>query len=235
MDRVQGTPRCIVFAILATLATNPVAGQEQQQLQLQPGDVETSASRIFTLVEGTGIGHSHGVEAKLSSGKLVLGARINAGRFVFDMQSFDADTQRARKAVGLKGKTAGWMRKQVNKEIHGSKILNSTAFPSATFDIVSATPIGTQEESGSPAYELAGNLTLRDVTRPITVRVLVEDTKGWHHVKGQFSFKQSDYGIKPLSKGLGAMGVADELTVFGDLFVAPTTASLASFRQLKRR
>lgn len=233
MARISSTSRFVLaILVFAAVGAHPVDGQEQP---LRPGDLETDASRVFTFVKGTGMGHDHGVEAKLTSGRLVLGARAKAGQLVFDMKSFDADTPRARKTVGLKGKTAGWMRKQVNKEIHGSKILNSTAFPSARFDIVSAIPIGTDEESGNPAYELAGNFTLRDVTRPITVRVLVEDSKGWHRINGQFSFQQSDYGIKPLSKGLGAMGVADELTVIGELWVAPTAESLASFRRLERR
>jgi hypothetical protein len=39
-------------------------------------------------------------------------------------------------------------------------------------------------------------------------------------LQGSFSILQSDYGITPFSKALGAVGVADRLTISGDLRVA---------------
>lgn len=39
------------------------------------------------------------------------------------------------------------------------------------------------------------------------------------HVRGRFAVLQTQYGIKPFSKGLGAIGVADELQIWGDLWV----------------
>ncbi|MEM8944995.1 MAG: YceI family protein [Planctomycetota bacterium] len=181
------------------------------------------------------MGHSHGMEARLSRGHLVPGANRNAGQLVIDMKSFDADTPLARQVVGIKGESANWMRKQVSKEMHGSKVLNSSTFPIATFDIASCTSVGVSREAGLPSYELAGNLTLCGQTKTITIPVTVEQSNDWLHLTGRFSFKQSDFGIKPLSKGFGAIGVADELTVFGDLWIAPTAESLASMRGLKQR
>ncbi len=48
-----------------------------------------------------------------------------------------------------------------------------------------------------------------------------EMAKGWLHIRGSFNIKQTDYGIKPYSMALGAIGVADTLKIDGDLFVAP--------------
>ena len=208
-----------------------------QRQTTRPGELNTDASRVFTFVEGTGMGHSHGVEAKLSSGSLVLGVSDNAGQLVFDMKTFDADTPLARKVVGLNGTSANWMRKQVTKEIHSNKILHSSEFPTSTFEIASSMPItnGNENETGLPAYELVGRLTLRGETKTVRFPVTVQQTKGWMHVTGRFSFKQSEFGIKPLSKGLGAIGVADKLTVFGDLWIAPTPESLASMQSLQGR
>ena len=39
---------------------------------------------------------------------------------------------------------------------------------------------------------------------------------------GNFSLLQTDYGIKPFTTALGAIGVADRLTIYGDLWVANT-------------
>jgi hypothetical protein len=42
------------------------------------------------------------------------------------------------------------------------------------------------------------------------------------NVRGNFTIKQTSFGITPYSKAFGAIGVADELKIYGDLFVAPT-------------
>jgi hypothetical protein len=39
------------------------------------------------------------------------------------------------------------------------------------------------------------------------------------HLRGRFSLVQSQFGITPYSTALGAIGVADELKVWGDLWV----------------
>ena len=62
---------------------------------------------------------------------------------------------------------------------------------------------------------------LHGTTRPLEFVADVELVKGWQHAGGAFTILQSDYGIKPYSKMLGAVGVADKLEIFGDLYVAP--------------
>ena len=226
-----------LFLLLLLVHPNHATAQQQadQRQTTRPGDLNADASRVFTFVEGTGMGHSHGMEAMFSQGRLVLGANEKAGQLVIDMKSFDADTPLARNVVGLKGKSGDWTRKQVAKEMHGSKILHSSEFPTANFDIASCKPLGVAKETGLPSYQLTGTLTLRGVTNPITFPVTVKQEKGWLRVNGRFSFKQSDFGIKPLSKGFGAIGVADQLTVYGDLWIAPTAESLASMQNLLLR
>ena len=53
-------------------------------------------------------------------------------------------------------------------------------------------------------------------------RFLTEAIKsdGYVHLRGSFSIAQTDYGITPFRKVLGAVGVADRLTIWGDLWVA---------------
>ena len=40
------------------------------------------------------------------------------------------------------------------------------------------------------------------------------------HLRGGFTLLQSQFGITPFTKAFGAVGVADELKVYGDLWVA---------------
>src|SRR5438067_1391208 len=62
-------------------------------------EVDVSASRVYVKVGiATRLGHEHGVEGNLKSGKLTPGGE---GELIFDMTSFMADTAEARKRVGL--------------------------------------------------------------------------------------------------------------------------------------
>jgi hypothetical protein len=196
--------------------------QEKTIAGPQPADVQTEASRVYIFVEKTGLGHQHGVEAKLSSGTLVLGAEENAGQLVFDMTSFDADTGAARKYVGLSGTTDASTRQAVNSNMRGSAVLNVAKYPTATFQIASAKPTGKTTSRGLPTYELKGAFTLHGTTQPLSVVADVEQTRGWLHLRGSFLIKQSSYGITPYSKAFGVIGVADPLKIYGDLYVAPT-------------
>ena len=226
-----------VLLCVVTLATS-LHGQQpggRRQLSPMPGTVDVASSRVFTFVKGTGVGHSHGMEAKLLKGHLHLGATRNAGQFVIDMKSFDADTPTARKAVGLKGKTAKWMRKQVRKEMLGKKILDAASFPEATLVIDSCTPKTRANEKGIATYQLAGTLTLRGVTNPISFPITAQQVDNAIRVAGNYKFKQSDFGIKPLSKGFGSIGVTDEVAVLGEIRIAPTAESLASLQSLQMR
>lgn len=196
--------------------------QEASAPTYKPADVQTQASRVYVFVDKTGLGHQHGVEAKLLSSTLVLGADQNAGKLVFDMNSFDADTPAARKYVGLSGTTDAGTRSAVNKNMKGSAVLNVARYPTATFDIASAIPIGKTSSKGLPVYEFKGNFTLHGTTRPLAITAEVEQARGWLHLRGSFVIKQTSFGITPYSKAFGAIGVADHLKIYGDLFVAPT-------------
>ena len=58
-----------------------------------------AASRVFVRVgKATRLGHVHGVQGKLKSGRL---RSVGGGELVFDMASFVADTTEAREYVGL--------------------------------------------------------------------------------------------------------------------------------------
>jgi hypothetical protein len=50
----------------------------------------------------------------------------------------------------------------------------------------------------------------------------LEVKDGWHHLRGKFAIRQTDFGIKPYTKAFGAVGIKDELVIQGDLWVVPT-------------
>jgi hypothetical protein len=203
------------------------ASTEDKSEQLKQNQVSLKRSRVYTFVGKTGLGHQHGIEGQLKSGSIQLGAKQDAGELVFDMAGFDADTDAARRYLGLEGSTDSSTREQVNANMKNSSILNVTEYPTATFSVKSAMLLEEKSRSGKARYELVGDFTLRGKTRPLKFVAEAEPKGGMHHVRGQFSILQTEYGIKPFRKALGAVGVTDKLTIHGDLWVASEDAAAA--------
>lgn len=213
---------CLLTILLATSLVSSAQSWAQGPgaSKVDPGQVDVASSRIYVHVGKTGLGHDHGVIGQLKSGSLQLGAQSSAGQFVFDMTTFVADTDAARKYVGLEGSTAEGTRRQVNDNMFGKHVLDVRQFPTATFAIDSALLKESSVKSAPPVYELRGKFTLHGVTRPLVISARVEEKSGFSHLRGKFEILQTDFGIKPYTAALGAVGVADQLTIYGDLFVA---------------
>lgn len=216
---------CVVwtFALLLSLCNaSAILAWQNPAPQVAEGDVEVRASRVFTFVDKTGLGHQHGVEGWLKPSQILLNAEQGGGKLVFDMASFDADTDTARKFFGLEGSTAEGTRKQVNDNMKGRDILDTQKYPEAIFTISSSLPTGKADSKQRPEFELKGDFTLHGVTKPLRLLCNVDQTRGWLRLVGHFEIKQTDYGIKPFSKAFGAIGVADTLRIHGAIWVAPT-------------
>lgn len=203
-------------------ATDGLTQKKSDEPAVEPGQVELKSSRVYVFVGKTGLGHEHAVVGTLKSGELHFGKDKDAGTLEFDMRSFVADTPDARRYIGLKGETDRATQQKVNANMLGPQVLNVASFPKATF---AATTIKKQRDlkDGAAEYLLEGDFTLHGVARRIRFTALDEPKKGWHHLRGRFAIRQSDFGITPFTTALGAVGVADELTIFGDLWVRPET------------
>lgn len=184
------------------------------------GQVNLESSRVFIHVFKTGFGHEHAVVGRLKSGRLDLNAARDPGELVFDMPTFDADSELARKYLGLQGATDEATRQQVNANLRGADVLDVGRFPTATYRIESVQQLEAPARGGLPRYELSGQLVLHGVTRPLRFVAVAEDKGGWLHLRGRFSLLQSEFGMKPFSKAFGAVGVADKLDIVGDLWLA---------------
>ena len=190
--------------------------------------VDLGNSRVYIFVGKTGLGHEHGVEGKLKAGTIAIGSQAKAGEIVFDMATFQADTEAARRYVGLKGSTSESTRRQVNANMLGSKVLDTRRFPTAKFQIDSAKPLNKDSRGGHPMFELRGRFTLHGKTRAIKVITeTIEEKDGKTRIRGGFRIRQSDYGIKPFTKAFGAIGVADELRIYGELYLGGVAAATA--------
>ncbi|MCY2967630.1 MAG: YceI family protein [Planctomycetota bacterium] len=199
-------------------AQQPAARAARPAKKLRPGEIDPQSSRVYILVGKTGLGHDHGIEGKIQSGRLKLGATEKGGQIEFNLRSFVADTATARAYVGLSGKTDQGTADKVTKNMLGSAVLDVANFPTATFEVKSIARLKSRE--GEPRqFQLEGDFTLHGAKNPIKFKALADEADGFIHLRGAFGILQTDYGITPFSQAFGAVGVADQLTIYGDLWI----------------
>lgn len=175
---------------------------------------------MYVFVGKTGFGHEHGVVGQIKQGRIQLDAARDAGGLVFDMASFAADTAEARKLVGLQTPTDASTQQQVTANMRGADVLDVARYPTASFVIKGIARLPQPSQRGLPQYQLTGDFWLHGVSRPIQVIAEAEEQNGWIHLRGGFSMLQSQFGITPFSKAFGALGVTDQLNVWGDLWIS---------------
>ena len=201
-------------------ARRPRRSQDAERQSLQPGDIDTEASRAYVFVGKSGLGHEHAVAGRVSAGRIALGATEDAGFIEFDMTSFVADTKAARDFISLEGEVGESTRQKVTENMCGADVLNVQKYPTARFAIAQAVPVKKRRADDPLRYELTGDFTLHGATQPIRIVADAERLEDGVRLVGKFSILQTDYGIEPYSTAFGAVGVADELTIWGDLWIA---------------
>jgi polyisoprenoid-binding protein YceI len=95
------------------------------------------------------------------------------------------------------------------------EVLETSAYPEIVFESsqVSASKMGGTQYTANAS----GNLTLHGVTRSETIYAQVSVTGDALRAYGEFSIRQSDYGIKPVSVAGGTLKVKDEVKISFDL------------------
>ncbi len=211
-------------------APEPAQGKEKSEDRSSSKAAETgktyqvdpAASRVYVKVgSATRLGHPHGVEGKLKSGKITPGA---GGELVFDMKSFQADTQEARKKVRLEGKKVTENEaKKVTQTMLGPDVLDVEKFPTATYQIIIMKPAEKQNAGDPGTYEVKGRFTLHGSEQPLQLQAKLErtDRQDALRLSGAFAIKQTTYGITPYSAAGGLARVADELEILAELVLGP--------------
>jgi polyisoprenoid-binding protein YceI len=94
------------------------------------------------------------------------------------------------------------------------EVLEASQYPEITFESSAITPNKLGENSYT--VNVAGNLTLHGITRNETIYAQVTLTGDTLRAFGEFSLRQTDYGIKLVSVAGGALKVKDEVKVAFD-------------------
>lgn len=138
------------------------------------------------------LGHNHEIGASIDSGKVQpsespsVELRVDARKLrVLDPDASD-DT-----------------RAQVQKTMLGPDVLDSDRLPEIHFQSTAV------EASGANHWTVRGNLDLHGQSHPVAVDVTLKD--GIY--RGSAAFKQTEFGIKPVSVAGGTVKIKDEVKI----------------------
>jgi polyisoprenoid-binding protein YceI len=100
-----------------------------------------------------------------------------------------------------------------------NEVLDVAKYPEISFKSSSVSASKTGE--GQYQARIAGEITLRGVSRPLTIPARLEFGDKALRAQGGFTLKQSSFGIKPVSIAGGTIKVKDELKLSFDIVLHP--------------
>jgi polyisoprenoid-binding protein YceI len=193
-----------VLAALGTalLAAAPVAGAPRTYR------VDPAGSSVRIHVGKSGAfafaGHTHEVVAPAFSGEVTADPDdLSASRVTL---VFDA----AALKVLPEGEPAGDAAK-VEEAMRGPKTLDAARFAEITFK--SGKVSGRSGAGGTWDLQVAGEMTLHGVSRPLTLPVKVELQGDTLTASGEAVLRQDEFGMHPVSAGGGTVKVKNEVQV----------------------
>jgi polyisoprenoid-binding protein YceI len=96
-----------------------------------------------------------------------------------------------------------------------SDVLRTSQFPEVVFQST-----GIERGSAADAFRVRGNLTIRGKTQAITVPLtMTQLNDGTYRAKGEYTLKQTAFGIQPIRIAGGTVKVKDEVRVEFELFL----------------
>jgi len=176
--------------------------------------VDPAASDVNILVYRGGVmarlGHNHVMTAKSLKGAVSLHPDLAQSSFEieFPVAELVVDDAQARQAAGadFPGEIPQKDRDGTRKNMLRAEVLDAEHFASIQLKSI-------QVAGSLPSAQVVTRITIKDASRDITVPVNIVTSANRLTAAGQFDIKQTDFGIKPFSIGLGALEVVDQLTV----------------------
>lgn len=194
--------RVVTATVIAVLVGQPLASNaETASYRIDPAKssvtIHVGKSGAFSFVAG----HTHEVSGPIQSGSV-------------DVDQEEPSRSHVRLVIGsanltvsAAGEPAGDAPK-VQETMQGEQVLDVRRFPQITYE--STAIVLKSRRENVLELTITGQLTIRDITRPVTVPVHVELGAEGLSANGRFEIKQTAFGIKPISVG-GVVSVKDTL------------------------
>ena len=181
---------------LALLALSCAISAAPGQAHPDAAEIDTAHSTLTIHVFKTGLfsalGHNHEISAPIEFGKVhpsenpAVELRVDARK----LRVLDPDASEDTRA-------------QVQKTMLGPDVLDSDRLADIHFQSTAV------EASGANHWTVRGNLALHGQSHPVTVDVTLNDAT----YRGSAAFKQTEFGIKPVSVAGGTVKIKDEVKI----------------------
>lgn len=160
------------------------------------------------------LGHNHVVSSKSITGRVWMRPQLSASGFElsFPVASLIVDDPQARRAAGsdFPPDIPDADKEGTRKNMLREAVLDAENYPTVTVRSIAV--------AGSlPAATITARVTIKNATRDVSVPTNIVVNGDRLSASGEFSIRQTDFGIKPFSVALGALQVQDELRVRFDL------------------
>jgi polyisoprenoid-binding protein YceI len=223
-------PRYKAIAILATSLVALTAGCQAPKPAASPEQVATgggtppavrtryqvdsAASKLHILVYRAGamarMGHNHVLSTEQLSGSVVIYPDLARSQLVLDLpvNSLLVDEPQARAAEGedFSAEVPPEAREGTRANVLRAEVLDAVKFPVITLRAI--------EVNGSHTAPIVSvSVAIKDVAQVIDVPVQIRYGDRQISATGEFTVKQSAFGITPFSVGMGALQVRDELKI----------------------
>ena len=189
----------VIIAILAAIA----AAQESEDLVIDPGQttitLQVGRAGVFGFA-----GHDHEIAVPAVQGRITLD-RSNISRSTLSA-TFDAT---ALKVTG-KGEPSEDV-PEVQRVMLSERVLDVQRYPTITFQSRQVSVV--KPSTNQIGLRITGDLTLHGVTRPLDVPVTVQLSTNGLRASGKTTVQQSQFGIRPVTAGVGTVRVKDEVDV----------------------
>ena len=203
----RGTLAGRASLVVLLLAGRPSIPQEAVPSGARTFRVDASASRVTVKVGRAGLlkfaGHEHEASALAFSGEVVADL-ADVSRSSVHL-AFEAA---AVKVTGTSDSPDDVPK--IQETMWGPRVLDVARFTEVRFD--SRSVAGHRQADGSWTIEVAGDLRLLAVARPLTLPMRVDLSEDTLTATGQAVIKQTDFGLQPVSFG-GVVKVKNELPV----------------------
>jgi polyisoprenoid-binding protein YceI len=203
------------------LAAQPVAPPAPGPTVLT---IDAAASHVTILVGKAGVlsfaGHAHEVVAPAVRG------RVTFDPTDWPHASVSLEFDAARLRVTGKGEAASDV-PAVEHTMLGEQVLDVQHFPTVAFQSRRVSVV--VGAAGVAALTIEGDMTLHGKTRPLTIRASATvDAAGGVTATGAFTFKQTDFGMVPVTAAGGAVRVKDDVDIQFALKASPASDTTSS-------
>ena len=171
--------------------------------------VDAATSKVLWI--GSKVAGKHNGDISLKNGEIAMkNGKITGGNFTIDMTTINVMDLEGGQKEALQAHLMG-----TGEEEKSDHFFNVGKFPTATFEITKATQLMNDENSN---YIIAGNLTIKGVTKEITFKANAMKEGDMMSVKTpEFKIDRTEWGIKYGSAsffdGLKEKAINNEMTL----------------------